>query len=66
VTFEEFDTTQAVSDRLPEDCFERIATAYLRSGRGAAGSFGSAAATLFDGPDLVAFAVDWLESHVGA
>jgi aminoglycoside 3-N-acetyltransferase len=61
VTFEEFDTARPVSDRLPEDCIERIATAYLALGRGAVGTFGSAAATLLDGRDLVDFGVEWLE-----
>jgi aminoglycoside 3-N-acetyltransferase len=66
VTFEEFDTAEPVSDRLPADCFERIVTAYLGSGRGVVGAFGSATATLLDGPDLVDFAVDWLERYVDA
>jgi aminoglycoside 3-N-acetyltransferase len=64
VTFEEFDTSQPVSDRLPGNCFEQIATAYLASGRGAVGIFGSATATRLDGRDLVDFGVDWLERYV--
>jgi aminoglycoside 3-N-acetyltransferase len=63
VTFEEFDTAKPVNERLPEDCFERIATAYLASGRGTVGTFGSAHATLLDGRDLVTFGVEWLERY---
>ena len=63
VTFEEFDTARPVNERLPEDCFERIATAYLASGRGTVGTFGSAHATLLDGRDLVTFGVEWLERY---
>jgi aminoglycoside 3-N-acetyltransferase len=65
VTFEEFDTSRPVNDQLPDDCFERIASEYLQSGRGRAGPFGAARATLFDGRDLVAFGVSWLERFFG-
>jgi aminoglycoside 3-N-acetyltransferase len=61
VTFEEFDTAHPVTERLPEDCFDQIARAYLDSGRGAVGSVGAATATLLDGADLVRFGVEWLE-----
>jgi aminoglycoside 3-N-acetyltransferase len=64
VTFEEFDTAEPVSDRLPDDCFEQIARAYLASGRGTVGSYGAATATLLDGGDLVRFGVEWLERHL--
>jgi aminoglycoside 3-N-acetyltransferase len=63
VTFEEFDTAEPVNDRLPQDCFERIATAFLSSGRGSVGDFGSATATFIDGCDLVDFGVEWLERY---
>jgi aminoglycoside 3-N-acetyltransferase len=63
VGFEEFDTAEPVNDRLPRDCFERIVTAYRSSGRGSVGDFGSAAATLIDGCDLVNFGVEWLERY---
>jgi aminoglycoside 3-N-acetyltransferase len=66
VTFEEFDTANPVSDGLPENCFEQIATAYLALGRASVGTFGSAAATLLDGPDLVNFGVEWLERYFSA
>jgi aminoglycoside 3-N-acetyltransferase len=61
VTFEEFDTSEPINPLLPEDCFERIARACLASGRGTVGHVGQAPATLFDGRELVAFGVDWLE-----
>jgi aminoglycoside 3-N-acetyltransferase len=61
VTFEEFDTAEPVNHRLPDDCFERIARDYLAQGGGATGLVGTALATLMDGPDLVRFAIEWLE-----
>lgn len=61
VTFEEFDTSEPVNALLPGDHFERIARAYLASGRGTVGRFGEAPATLCDGRELVAFGTDWLE-----
>jgi aminoglycoside 3-N-acetyltransferase len=65
-TFEEFDTAEPVSDRLPSDCFEQIARAFLAAGRGTVGPVGAATATLLDGRDLVRFGVEWLERHVEA
>lgn len=61
LTFEEFDTSEPVNATLPEDCFERIATDYLASGRGSVGPFGNARATLLDGKELVDFGATWLE-----
>jgi aminoglycoside 3-N-acetyltransferase len=66
VTFEEFDTARPVNDRLPDDCFERIVTEYLASGRGSIGTFGSATATRVDGRELVNFGVEWLERYFEA
>jgi aminoglycoside 3-N-acetyltransferase len=59
--FEEFDTSEPVNDKLPSDCFERIARDYLSAGRGIEGPVAGAASALFDGPDLVKFGIDWLE-----
>jgi aminoglycoside 3-N-acetyltransferase len=59
--FEEFDTAAPVSDSLPPDCFERIARDCLAAGLGRQGEVGSAASFLFDAPDLLRFAVAWLE-----
>jgi aminoglycoside 3-N-acetyltransferase len=64
VDFEEFDTGDPVHDCLPTNCIEQIAEAYLATGRGRVGPYGQATATLLDGPELVAFAVPWLEHYV--
>lgn len=61
VDFEEFDTAEPVNAELPMDVFEQIGRSYLASGRGAAGKVGGANAALLEGPELVAFAIDWLE-----
>jgi aminoglycoside 3-N-acetyltransferase len=61
VRFEEFDTRNPVSEILPDDCFKRIATDYLANGRGLSGTVGLAESYLFDAPDLVDFAIRWLE-----
>lgn len=62
--FEEFDTGDPVHASLPENAFERIAEDYLASGRGRRGYVGAAPSALFDGADLVAFAIPWLEDFV--
>jgi aminoglycoside 3-N-acetyltransferase len=62
VTFEEFDTTQPVSDLLPPNTFERIALDYLASGNGARGPVGAAESFLFEAEALVRFAVQWSEN----
>ncbi|HZO57578.1 MAG TPA: aminoglycoside 3-N-acetyltransferase [Bryobacteraceae bacterium] len=64
IDFEEFDTAHPCHDALPEDCFERIARAYLAAGRGAAGRVANAESYLFNGPDLVAFGIEWIERFV--
>lgn len=61
--FEEFDTGDPVHDALPNNCFELIVTAYLTTGRGTAGVFGSATATLLEGASLVAYGIEWLERY---
>lgn len=63
ITFEEFDTSEPVNDRLPQDCFAQIARAFLASGRGTVGPVGQAPATLLDGPQLIDFGVAWLEDR---
>lgn len=45
--------------------FYRIAEAYLATGQGQVGMVGKAQSYLFDAPDLVAFAVKWLEERFG-
>lgn len=64
VDFEEFDTGDPVHEKLPSNVFEMIATDYLASGRGAAGPFGAATASLFDGADLVKFGARWIERFI--
>ncbi len=59
--FEEFDTAMPVNAQLPENVFEQIARAYLDGGRGASGVIGAAPSALLEGPELVDFAVAWLE-----
>ncbi len=66
VDFEEFDTGDPVSDKLPANCFEQIAAAYLAAGFGCRGKIGVATSFLFEGPDLVRFGIDWLERFVTA
>ena len=61
VRFEEFDTRDPVCDILPADCFARIAKDYLATGSGSQGRIGEAESFLLDGPELVRFAIDWLE-----
>lgn len=64
VDFEEFDTGDPVHSKLPANCFEMIANDYLASGCGSRTLIGNAESFLFDGPDLVAFAIPWLEHFV--
>ena len=64
VHLEEFDTAEPVHDRLPSNCFERIAADYLARGRGSRAQVGAAASYLFDGADLVNFGIEWLERFV--
>lgn len=64
IQFEEFDTAEPAHDSLPSNCFERIATDYLATGRGIRGVVGCAPSFLFDGPDLVAFGSEWLEQFM--
>lgn len=63
VGFEEFDTTEPVNDRLPLNCFEIIATDFLRKGGGSTGAVGQADCALFEAKELVAFAIEWLERY---
>ncbi len=65
VDFEEFDTGDPVSERLPVNCFEQIAEAYLASGRGREARVGQGRAALFDGADLVEFGIRWIEQTAG-
>jgi aminoglycoside 3-N-acetyltransferase len=64
VDFEEFDTGDPVHDKLPLNCFELIAEAYLSAGSGNQGFAGAGRTCLFDGADLVRFAIQWIERAV--
>src|ERR1700730_12702347 len=61
IDFEEFETSDSVSETLPSDYFESIGLDYLASGQGQKGNVGASQSFLFDGPDFVRFAVNWLE-----
>jgi aminoglycoside 3-N-acetyltransferase len=61
VDFEEYDTSEPVCDRLPEDYFSQIAESYMAAGFGREGLIGHARSYLLDTPELVQHAVDWLE-----
>ncbi|BAC88425.1 aminoglycoside 3-N-acetyltransferase [Gloeobacter violaceus] len=61
VDFEEFDTAEPVSDALPANCFERIASDFLACGFGRRGRVGAAESFLFEAPELIGFGIQWLE-----
>ena len=70
VDFEEFDTAEPVHASLPANCFERIAQDFLAAhppheaaaGLGPrAGRVAQADTYLFPAPELVRFAVRWIE-----
>ncbi len=65
VDFEEFDTGDPVSEKLPANCFELIAEDFLRSGRGVDGKMGAGRAVLFDAQELVDFGIAWIERVAG-
>lgn len=61
-TYEEFNTSEPVVAGLPEDYFATIVTDFLATG-GSVGKVGDAETVLVDANDIVAFAVDWLETR---
>lgn len=58
---EEFDTSNPPVDGLAEDYFATIVEDFLATGRGTRGPVGNAPTVLVPAPEIVAFAVDWLE-----
>ena len=58
---EEFDTSEPVVDRLPENFIEQIVTAFLATGAGRQGSVGNAASVLVNAAEILPFAIRWLE-----
>ena len=63
VEFEEFDTSEPVSDRFPENAFEIIATEFLAAGGGVQGRIGQADSYLFESGPLVEFGIGWMERY---
>ncbi|MBS1832970.1 MAG: aminoglycoside 3-N-acetyltransferase [Acidobacteria bacterium] len=62
VWFEEFDTSEPVHDALPLNAFEQIAEAYPGKVRGRVGDADDV--YLFDGTELVEFAVEWIKRQI--
>ena len=60
---EEFDTTEPVTEGLPDDYIEQIVTAYVAGGAGCEGLIGLAPSLLVNAKPMLAFAIDWLEAH---
>lgn len=60
---EEFDTADPVVEGLEGNYFATVVTAFLLTGRGRAGTVGTAPALLLPAPELLAFAVEWLEQR---
>lgn len=65
VDIEEYDTSHPVVGGASEDYFGEIVEDYLRTGRAHTGPVGAAEAYLFEGADLHAHAVEWLEARWG-
>ncbi len=65
-TIEEFTTGEPVVAGLPDGYFADIVTAFLATGRGSEGRIGNADSLLVPAAEIVAFAVDWLESRFPA
>lgn len=53
-------------DAAAEDYFATILREYLSTGRAVVGAVGGATAELIDGRDLLAFAVDWMGTHLAS
>jgi aminoglycoside 3-N-acetyltransferase len=58
---EEYDTSRGIVDWQGEDYLPVIVLEYLASGRGSSGKVGQAQCHLLDAPELVDFAVRWME-----
>ncbi len=62
---EEYDTSEPVSERLPETFIEEIVTAYEAGGGGRRGPVGDASCLLVEAADILPFAVRWIEERAG-
>ncbi len=61
---EEFNTSIPVVAGLPDDYFAEVVTQFLATGRGRRGKVGAANSVLVSAPEIVDFAVRWLERTV--
>ncbi len=61
--FEEFDTSNPIVASLPDDYFALVVEDFLATGRGLRGRVGLAPCVLVPAAEMVAFAVNWLESR---
>jgi aminoglycoside N3'-acetyltransferase len=59
------DDEHGIVEHPGEDYFASILGAYLAEGRARTGVVGSAASELIDARDVVAFAVRWMNAHLG-
>lgn len=64
VDFEELDTGDPVHASLPSNVFEGIALDYLASSSGRKATVGQADSYLFEGADLVAYGIEWIERAI--
>lgn len=61
----EYDTSEPVSERLPETFIEEIVRAYEAQGGGRRGPVGDASCLLVEAADILPFAVAWIEAKAG-
>jgi aminoglycoside 3-N-acetyltransferase len=61
----EYDTSEPVSERLPETFIDEIVTAYEAAGRGTRGPVGHASCLLVEAADMLPFALAWIEAKAG-
>jgi aminoglycoside 3-N-acetyltransferase len=61
--FEEFDTGHPVVAGLADDYFREIVASFLQQGHGKHGTIGAAPSILLPAPEIVRFAVEWLEAR---
>jgi aminoglycoside N3'-acetyltransferase len=61
----EYDTSEPVSERLPETFIEEIVMAYAAGGGGRRGPVGDASCLLVEAADILPFAVRWIEARAG-
>ena len=65
-TAEEFDTSNPVVAGVSDDYFAEIVSAFLEAGHGSVGKVGNADSLLVPAAEIVAYAVNWLESRFPA